>query len=344
MTDSRSASDDLAWIHAARLVADDLPAEEAARLRAWLQGSADGRRAMQDADAAWRTAGPLAEPPAMAWDTAAAMQRFRAARAETRAPGRDAPRWVRLAGVGAAAAAALVVLTVRGPWRARTEATPLASTVVVMANPAGAAPRTARLPDGSSVTLAPGSTLEGARGFGEAHRELRLAGEGAFTVAPGARPFRVRLQGTVVEDISTAFQLRPDGDGALVTVTEGAVVVGAWNDNQREVLRDTLRQGMAAQVGASGAVRGLGADVVARETAWTRGQLMFADAPLGEVAQRIARWSGRPVTVAPALAARRVTVTFAGEGVEEMAQVLAATVGARAEAVGTGWRVVTAAR
>jgi ferric-dicitrate binding protein FerR (iron transport regulator) len=50
------------------------------------------------------------------------------------------------------------------------------------------------------------------------------------------------------------------------------------------------------------------------------------------------------VTVAPALAARRVTVTFAGERVDAMVQVLATTVGARAEAVGGGWRVVAAAR
>jgi transmembrane sensor len=225
---------------------------------------------------------------------------------------------------------------VRGPWRARTAAGTASVAVVAMANPGGAAPRTARLPDGSSVTLAPGSALESAGGFGETHRDLRLTGEGAFTVAPGARPFRVRLQGTVVEDLSTAFLVRPDGDGAVVTVTEGAVVVGAP--------RDTLRQGVAAQVGADGAVHRLGADAVARETAWMRGLLVFADAPLGEVVARIARWSGRPVTVAPALAARRVTVTFAGERVDAMVQVLATTVGARAEAVGGGWRVVAAAR
>jgi len=119
---------------------------------------------------------------------------------------------------------------------------------VAMANPAGAAPRTMRLPDGSSVTLAPGSALEASRGYGTSHREVRLTGEGAFAVMPGARPFRVLLRGTVVEDVSTAFLVRPDGDGILVAVSEGAVIAGAG--------RDTLRQGMAAQVDSGGEVPG----------------------------------------------------------------------------------------
>lgn len=340
MSDSASASNDLAWVHAVRLVAGEVPADEATRLRSWLDGSPEGQRILEEAEAAWRAARPLAAVPHPAWDTDAAVRRFQAARAaDSAAPTARAPwtspSWGRVVRRSAAAAAAMLAVAVL--WRERThEAGPVADramrAVVAMANPAGAAPRTMRLPDGSSVTLAPGSALEASRGYGTSHREVRLTGEGAFAVMPGARPFRVLLRGTVVEDVSTAFLVRPDGDGILVAVSEGAVIAGAG--------RDTLRQGMAAQVDSGGELRRLGAGVVERELAWTRGALVFVDAPLGEIAARVSRWSGRAVTVAPVLSRRKVTVTFDGERVDAMVQVLAATVGARAEATNDGWRMV----
>lgn len=340
MSDSAATPpDDIAWIHAVRVVADDLPPEEAARMRTWLEGSDEGRAALREAEALWRAAQPLAQVTPPAWDAAAGMQRFRTARAREAAQRSPGAGWFRVGGhrafrFGLAAAAAMVAVVV---WRGgeRDGGGPAPATMVAVDNAAGAAPQTLRLPDGSTVVLAPGSTLRGAPGFGAAHRELALSGEGYFTVAPGARPFRVRLQAVVVEDLSTAFAVRPSGGGALVTVAEGAVVVGAR--------RDTVRQATAALVSPEGATQRLGGDVAQRELAWMRGTLAFEDAPLSEIAERITRWSGRRVQVAPELARRRLTVTFAGEGVAEMVQVLAATVGGRAEEAPGGWRLAGAA-
>jgi transmembrane sensor len=337
MADPATPPDDVAWIHAVRVVADELPSEEAARMRAWLEGSAEGRAALREADALWRAAQPLAQVTPPAWDTAAAMRRFRRARVSDpaqRSPGarRSGMRGRWGFATGLAAAALVLAVVWQGAERGAQGSGP--ATTVAVNTAAGAAPQTVRLPDGSTVVLAPGSTLMGAPGFGAAHRELRLSGEGYFTVAPGARPFRVRLQSVVVEDLSTAFAVRPSGNDALVTVVEGAVVAGAR--------RDTIREATAARVSTEGATQRLGADVAQRELAWTRGTLAFDEAPLAEIAERIARWSGRTVEVSPELARRRLTVTFSGEGLQEMVQVLATTLGGRAEITQGGWRLVGA--
>jgi transmembrane sensor len=336
MADSAGELEELRWIQATRLVAGELEAEEAARCRAWLCATPDGAAILGEVEAAWREASPLAAMPPHAWDADAGMHRFREARARlarggARGDGRLLGRWGAPA-VALRAAAVLVALVGAGwwGWRATTSASALPDTMVVQAAP-GTPPREALLPDGTRLTLAPGSTVRAARGFGPAHRALELDGEALVTVAPGAHPLRVRVRGVTVEDVSTAFVVRPDARGVVVAVVQGAVVVGAR--------RDTVREGTGGIATDAGLVAPLPPGAFRSAVGWTRGALSFEDEPLADVVRRVSRWTGIALAVDAAIARQRVTVTFAGEAPRAMVEILATTTGARLDSTAGGWRL-----
>jgi ferric-dicitrate binding protein FerR (iron transport regulator) len=347
--------DDLRWLEATRLVAGELDEPVASPVRAWLLSTAEGQAVLEQARIAWAETAPLAALPGISWDTEQAMQRFRVARSVagvqdgSRArvagapPARKTVR-VRFAGSvaplgnrswGLAAAATLAVALIGGAaWRrqATVSRTDMASVSAVALSAApGAAPRTVTLFDGSRVTLAPGSTLRSARGYGAEHRLLELDGDAMFTVKAGPHAFQVRTRDVLVEDVSTSFVVRGREDGVQVVVVDGAVVVG--------VRRDTLRVGTGGMVAHRGLIAPLDRAAMRSATVWPQGMLVFADEPLREVARRLSRWTGQTLRVDTVLEERPVTVTFDGELPHVMFDVLATTVGASLDSTPSGWRL-----
>jgi transmembrane sensor len=221
-----------------------------------------------------------------------------------------------------AVAAALTAMVGIAQWRGGD--TP---TVQVYATPVGQRD-SVRLPDGSMVVLAPGSRLTVASGFNSGNREVTLEGAAFFEVQhDGAHPFVVHSRGAEIRDIGTAFSVNTDVNGRVsVAVTHGIVV-----------LRDTTA-GSAAPVELRAGDRGVlggGTLAVARGTvteddmSWTRGQLVYRDAPLAEVQADIRRWYGIELQVADAvLAGRTLTATFRGDSAEQVVQVIALALGA----------------
>ena len=185
-----------------------------------------------------------------------------------------------------------------------------------------------RLSDGSTVVLAPGSRLTVAAGFRRGHREVTLDGAAFFEVQhDGAHPFVVHSRGAEIRDIGTAFSVNTDVNGRVsVAVTHGIVA-----------LRDTTA-GSAAPVELRAGDRGVlgaGTLAVARGTvteddmSWTRGQLVYRDAPLAEVQADVRRWYGIELQVADAaLAGRTLTATFRGDSAAQVVQVIALALGA----------------
>ena len=185
-----------------------------------------------------------------------------------------------------------------------------------------------KLPDGSTVVLAPGSRLTVATGFNTGNRDVTLEGAAFFEVKhDGAHPFVVHSRGAEIRDIGTAFSVNTDVNGRVsVAVTHGIVA-----------LRDTTA-GSAAPVELRAGDRGVlgaGTVAVARGTvteddmAWTRGQLAYRDAPLAEVQADVRRWYGIELQVADAaLAGRTLTATFRGDSAAQVVQVSALALGA----------------
>ena len=221
-----------------------------------------------------------------------------------------------------AAAAALTAMVGLAQWRRGD-----ASAEHVYATQVGQRD-SVKLPDGSTVVLAPGSRLTVATGFNTGNRAVTLEGAAFFDVKhDGAHPFVVHSRGAEIRDIGTAFSVNTDVNGRVsVAVTHGIVA-----------LRDTTA-GSAAPVELRAGDRGVlqaGTVAVARGTvtdedmAWMRGQLAYRDAPLAEVQADLRRWYGIELQVADsALAQRTLTATFRGDSAAQVVQVIALALGA----------------
>lgn len=188
-----------------------------------------------------------------------------------------------------------------------------------------------RLPDGSAVVLGPGSELTIFGGYGGAVREVALRGEAYFDVVhDDRRPFVVRAGDALIRDVGTTFTVHSDrGDGVRVVVTSGAVrlqLASAPNDSG-------VRLGPQdrASVEPEGRVVIERASATAEDLAWTKGRLVFREAPLAKVRADLRRWYGLELIADSSLAARHFTNEFAGDPPAQVIRVIARTLGAVAE-------------
>lgn len=186
-----------------------------------------------------------------------------------------------------------------------------------------------RLPDGSTVTLAPGSRLTLAANYGEATREVTLEGAAYFDVKHDeAHPFTVHTSSADIRDIGTAFSVKTAGDGEVaVDVTHGIVALSARRTTAAPVELRAGDRGVLARESVT-VRRGT---VTLDDVAWTRGQLSYRDASLSEVRADLQRWYGLSLDVPDStLAARTLTASFRGDSAAQVVRVIALALGADA--------------
>lgn len=160
-----------------------------------------------------------------------------------------------------------------------------------------------RLAGGSSLELN-GSTI--VRLDRENPRYAEVAqGEVTFVVKhDDARPFRVKVADAELHDIGTRFNVLREGSVTEVAVSEGAVRYEAG--------------GQAVDLTPGRKLRAVDGDPVIQLTevdpadigTWSEGRLVYRNEPLAAVARDLSRILGRPVQVAPGLAARPVTAVI----------------------------------
>ncbi|WP_324676283.1 FecR family protein [Hymenobacter sp. GOD-10R] len=95
-----------------------------------------------------------------------------------------------------------------------------------------------QLPDGSRITLNPGSSLRYASAFAGPRREVYLEGEAFFKVSKNPRrPFLVFTKQVVTTVLGTSFRVKAYSDSkeASVAVREGKVAVQAREDARLDV-------------------------------------------------------------------------------------------------------------
>lgn len=193
------------------------------------------------------------------------------------------------------------------------------------------------LADGSRIMLASESTVRYPVDLSGPRREVTLSGEAMFAVAhDAARPFVVRANGAMVQDVGTTFDVRSyPGDARVrVVVVEGSVDLGGA---ERAGPTQRLRRGELGRRDTHGAIDVRIVDA-SRFIAWTDGRLLFDETPMREVAVQLGRWYGTPVVIADSvLASRDFTGSFNGEALPNVLAVIAAAVHARVE-----WRADTA--
>ncbi len=196
--------------------------------------------------------------------------------------------------------------------------------------------REVALRDGSRVTLASASRLSVS---GSDQNRLEIAGSAYFDIPhrPG-RDLAIKANDLTIRDIGTRFGIDAGGSGTRVSVGEGAVAISSAGVSGSVTVTAgrslfLIRSGNSAQTTSVRA-----SDVAS----WRRGALTYEAAPLTLVADDISRYAARPITVDPAIAARRFSgVLSIGDG-SKLAADLAAIMALRARPVGKGVRLESA--
>jgi transmembrane sensor len=329
------------WDALARYLAGESPAEEASAMRQWIAEDAARENLVSTLN---RSIDRLAFRAPAGLDVEGALARVSARLdlpaastppAQARAP---LPRgWAAGWGVPVLRAVAMVVLLVGGAvffWQAtqqQQDGRSLMASAQTFATAVGERDSLG-LPDGTSVLLGPGSALTVAAGYGKERREVELRGDALFDVPHDeARPFVVRAGAAAIRDLGTAFTVQTDDDGRVrVVVTSGAVVLHAAGTP--EAAGAVLRQGDRGMLQEGGHAAVQRTAVTEDDLAWTRGRIVFSNAPLAQVSATLRRWFGIELRVAdPALADRHLTASFTGESPEQVLKVIALALGAEVE-------------
>lgn len=193
-----------------------------------------------------------------------------------------------------------------------------------------------RLDDGSRVSLNTDSRI--AVLYSDGERRVRLdRGEAMFEVAhnPG-RPFLVEAGDERIRALGTSFVVRRDSAGKTsVTLIEGRVEVARQAGAARiGILSPGQRVTVSANAGAA-----LDRPPIELVTAWRRGEVVFEDASLIEVAEELNRYSPNRLVVDPGVAALRVSGVFSTSDPGEAARAIAALHRLRVEQAGDELRL-----
>jgi transmembrane sensor len=296
-----------------RLGEDDLSEAE---LAAWIEWSRDS--------------GHLAE-----FERVRAMSAALAEVAPAVEPGRRVaprPAWI---AAGMALVAVAIGFAILDGRRARPDGETGATPETIVA--AASAARTAVLPDGSSLVLAPRTAVTVA--FADARRLLTLSpGEAYFAVAHDRqRPFVVQAGGTAVTAVGTAFSVRSEPNRLTVDVREGVVdVAGAGVAGGPAHWRLTAGQQITYDP-RTHEVRIAAIDMNAA-LSWVEGRLQYRHAPLAAVAADVSRYSDRAVVVDPDVGTLEFTGTVFTDAVDDWLRAVEATFPVRVLGDGAGQR------
>ena len=203
------------------------------------------------------------------FDTQKAIDRFNEAHGIVQKPHRRVLPWV--SGVAAAAAAVILcVFLFRGNDQQ----------IQLMAN---AEMQEFVLPDGSEVTLAPGSRLTYSE---KSPRSTQLEGKAFFEVARDeAVPFEITSDGAFVRVLGTKFMVDAGSSVKEVYVTEGKVLFAKSSDSEGVI----LTKDMQATLSELDAVPVIAMEADVNSIAWQRGSFTFNQTPLKEVLETLSK-------------------------------------------------------
>lgn len=161
-------------------------------------------------------------------------------------------------------------------------------------NPRGSKVISLILSDGTKVWLNSESSLKYPAAFTTSTREVEITGEAYFEVKHNSKqPFKVHLpNGSIVEDIGTAFNVNAYADEAAIktTLIEGSVIVRSESSDPAGAgLAVKLKPGQQAVLSSNFELQTTNPDLDA-VMAWKNGYFQFNKASLQEVMRQISRW------------------------------------------------------
>ena len=206
------------------------------------------------------------------FDTQKAIDRFNEAHGIVQKPRRRVLPWVS-GMVAAAAAVILCVFLFRGNDQQKHQIHLVADAQV----------KEFVLPDGSEVTLAPGSRLTYSE---QSPRKTQLEGKAFFEVARDeAVPFEITADGSFVRVLGTKFMVDAGSSVKEVYVTEGKVLFAKSSDSEGVI----LTKDMQATLSELDAVPVISMEPDVNSIAWQRGSFIFNQTPLKEVLETLSK-------------------------------------------------------
>jgi transmembrane sensor len=320
------------WEQLARLLAGELPADQAAAMRATLAGDPALQKVFLALESANLNGAEFASPDV---DAALHRVRLRMHASSKRSPLRV---WLPLAAAFLLAAGIF--------WFTQTPSDGGSAVAV-------AAPQVFRtgigqrdsivLSDGSKVVLGPGSELTLEAGFPRS-RNVTLKGQARFDVVhDDSRLFTVHTTPGVITDLGTVFTVN-DFDGAAidVSVQSGSVRLSTVGAPDGGVI---LTAGEAGTINTRGVLTRDARAASDEDLAWMGGRLVFREAQMIKVRAELRRWYGvELVTSDSATAAGRLTASFRDEPLSQVGEIIALALGAKHEIRGDTILLQAAAR
>ncbi|QJB29882.1 FecR domain-containing protein [Chitinophaga oryzae] len=257
------------------------------------------------------------------------------AAAPEKASDNDWQQFRRLAGITAqrrmlypqmAAAATLLLLVTVAAWlffKPKPQPPALAWQTITAAP---GTPRQLQLPDGSQVTIYPGSSVSYIPEFNTAIREIRLSGRAFFNISTAAeRPFLVTSGKYTTQVLGTAFEV-DDRTRLTVTLLSGKVRLLGYHGQRLTDLQPHQQVIVDKQAG-SFRLSAVAADAA---TSWTTGQLTFDQEKLNTVCEDLQQWYNVKIRIAgKALLQKRITAEFKQLPLPAVMDILSQTAGFR---------------
>ena len=207
------------------------------------------------------------------FDTQQAIDRFNEAHGIVQKPRRRILPWVS-GMVAAAAAVVLCVFLFRGN-------DPQTQQIQLVAD---AQIQEYTLPDGTEVTLAPGSKLTYSE---KSPRKTQLEGKAYFEVARDeAVPFEITSDGAFVRVLGTKFMVDAGSSVKEVYVTEGKVLFAKSSDSEGVI----LTKDMQATLSPEANIPVIAVETDVNSIAWQRGSFIFDKTPLRDVLETLSEY------------------------------------------------------
>jgi len=147
--------------------------------------------------------------------------------------------------------------------------------------------RTVQLPDGSTVLLNSISHLEYAEPFDKKIREVKLIGEGYFSVVHEKRPFIITTDNARISVVGTKFDVKSNDDKTSVVVREGHVKLSQNRGNLKEIDLLSGQKSIVIKDQEPCIPVTVNADYLLE---WMKGKFVFDRTPLFEIVDDLQRY------------------------------------------------------
>ena len=316
----------------ARYLAGEALPEEAVQLDDWLDLSLENQRYFAQMQRVYREAKPSVDQPT--YDANAAWVRVKEGMRRAKPAAKIVPLYRKYAALLVAATIALLVgvplmLFYTGIVAPETT-TALASNEIIG--------KAYQLADSSEVVMNKNSVVTYSSKYGKRERRVNLKGEAFFAVKHLAdKPFVVEADGTLIEDIGTAFNVKAYDSTKTVEVYVETGSVRFYTSATNSITLVAGQIGIYIKATNTFTVKGASnSNAIAYKTK----QLVFIDTPLAVVIKELYAAYDMQIELSnPELNQCKITVNFDNEPIESVLDIIAETLGIKVEKTPTGYRL-----